>query len=125
MNTGGRDFSLAATFTTEAFNTGQKSKFDLQATTNPDATTGVGAVLTDAVGTLAVQASDDNANWVTVAFKDESDVTQTSIALSGFTDNTHTWELAPFGASWVRVVYTRTSGGATDELRLKIVGKRY
>lgn len=62
-------------------------------------------------GSLTLQASNDNVNWSTLS--------GTSVAVSGSAGNTLWKESAPY-YKYVRVAYTRTSGGASDTVTCTI-----
>lgn len=75
---------------------------------------GIQAVWTGASapnGTLVVQASMDNVNWITLS--------GTSVSLTGVAGNTLWRDATPF-YKYVRVAYTATSGGASDTVTCKI-----
>lgn len=78
----------------------------------------------DSVGTLAVQSSNDGTNWCTVGFLDQNGALQTSLAVtSGVNPNTMLVML-DMAEAQIRLVYTRTSGGAADTLTAVAVKKR-
>lgn len=60
------------------------------------------------VGTLTLEASNDNSNWVTV----------TDSSYSVTSAGNYMWNFTVSNFKWVRVVYTRTSGTGTLSARI-------
>lgn len=106
--------TLEASVTTEGFLCGQKHKLSIQCVISN----------TDAVGTLAIQASNDGSNWVAVPFEDENGAIQTTLTVSSGTDVNHIFRLPEANEAQYRIVYTRTSGGSSNTLSATAVSKR-
>lgn len=69
------------------------------------------------VGTLKLQSSCDLPNTTPVNWTDVSGSEQ-SISAAG----SHVWNFSGLFADWVRVVYTRTSGSGTLNVRINMKG---
>ena len=106
--------TLEASVTTSGFIVGQKHKLSIQAI----------IANTDAVGTLAIEGSNDGTNWVTVGFKDETDTAQTTLTVASGTDVNHVFSINDAVLAQYRVVYTRTSGSASNTLALHALSKK-
>lgn len=106
--------STAATATSASYVVGQEKTVSIHVTVSN----------VDSVGTLAVQSSNDGTNWCVVGFLDQNGAAQTSLAVaSGVNPNTMLI-MVDLAEAQLRLVYTRTSGGAADTLTAIAVKKR-
>lgn len=72
----------------------------------------------DAVGTIAVDGSNDGANWYVIPFTDSAGTVSTTFAVTAGVNTTEPFSCEKF--AHYRVRYTRTSGGAAATLTLAI-----
>ena len=77
----------------------------------------------DRAGTIYVQESNDDTNWVAIQLNDDTLTTSTDIPVVASTEVSKLYNLAGLGCRFLRVIFT-TSAGTTGTLRVWINKKK-
>jgi hypothetical protein len=88
------------------------------------ATFDIDLVNIDAVGTLKIQESGDGVNWKDVGFVDRAGTGYDEYAVAAGTD-VHQGFVFETGSQYVRLLYTRTGGGAAQSFAWILFRRMY